>query len=87
LRQDLRVGLLAPVDALAADATDLLPQFRRVFAAADAIKHFFAAVGTLECLSPAGTSKPIGLHPLLDGVTNPKYKLLRFIQLAKRRGH
>ncbi len=48
MRQDLRVGLLAAVDALAADATDLLPEFRRVFAAADAIKLFFADVGKLE---------------------------------------
>jgi hypothetical protein len=33
----------------------------------------------------------IGLHHPLDGVTNPEYKLLRFIQLnkffAKRRRH
>ncbi len=26
---------------------------------------------------------PIGLHHPLDGVTNPEYKLLRFIQLTK----
>ncbi len=34
--------------------------------------------------------RPIGLHHLLDGVTNPEYKLLHFIQLtffAMRRRH
>ena len=37
------------------------------------------------------TENAIGLHHPLDGVTNPKYKLLHFIELtivfAERRGH
>jgi hypothetical protein len=31
--------------------------------------------------SPLGPMLPVGLHHPLDGVTNPEYKFLRFIQL------
>ncbi len=51
----------------------------------------FVKVWLIRELLITTAGKLIGLHQLLDGVTNPEYKLLHFIQLtkffAKRRRH
>jgi len=45
--------------------------------------HFYRKIILMQFLNmPLCVLQSIGLHHPLDGITNPKYKLLRFIQLT-----
>ena len=43
----------------------------------------FISIQNSEKLADLKFKNPIGLHHPLDGITNPKYKLLHFIQITK----